>query len=224
MIEGVHTWNSGTTAPACTGHGIVVESSSTRLLNVYMDYTALVIATGAGASWDTGKKTHVSVADSFFLGMGTIVLRATEAASHVEGFVFTDNTWQNFNMPHNATFVLDERGGNYFGSVADMVMSANIAPKPVFDAKAVTVTKELALTNATRWDFNFSDALVFPRIGILSSSYNIEIDGDGVFARHASRKPVGQTVAVETDVPVNAKVTMTVTQASFTAGNGPMTV
>ena len=187
-----------------------------------MDYTALVIATGASSARDTGKKTHVSVADSFFLGMGTIVLRATEAASLVEGFVFTDNSWQNFNMPHNATVVLDERDGNFFSSVVDMVMNANIAPKPLFDAKAVTVTKELALTNATRWDFDFSDTLIFPRIGILSNSYSIEIDGDGVFARHASRKPVGQTIAVETDVPVTAKVKMTVTQARFTAGNGPI--
>jgi hypothetical protein len=35
LIEGVHTWNSGTTAPPCTGHGILVQAPSTRVLNAY---------------------------------------------------------------------------------------------------------------------------------------------------------------------------------------------
>jgi hypothetical protein len=73
LIEGVHTWNDGTTAQGCTaGHGIIVEAPSSRMLNVYLDYTALVIASGS-------KKSHVSVANSFFLGMGTIVLKVRSA-------------------------------------------------------------------------------------------------------------------------------------------------
>ena len=215
LIEGVHTWNSGTTAPPCTGHGILVQAPSTRVLNVYLDYTALVIESGAKP-----RNAHVSVADSFFLGMGTIVLCATAPQSKIEGLVLTDNTWNSVNMPHNATVVLDERHGNAFTSVLDFVMLANIAPKALFDPRATTVTKELSLANATRWDFDFSDVLVFPGVDIVSARYSIEIDGSA-FARHAARKPVGQTVAVETDVPVDAKVTITVTQSRFTAGNGP---
>ena len=55
--------------------------------------------------------------------------------------------------------------------------------------------------------------------------YSLEIepgDSEGAnaaFARHASRKPHGQTVAVETDIPVTGTVTLTATQGIFTAGN-----
>ena len=60
---------------------------------------------------------------------------------------------------------------------------------------------------------------MFQRVGIRSSRYIIEIADLGVFARHASRKPVEHTMAVETDVPVTAKVAMTVSQSRFTASN-----
>ena len=57
--------------------------------------------------------------------------------------------------------------------------------------------------------------------------YSLQIDADGGgeggegggFERHASRAPIGQTVAVETDVPVSGVVTLTATQGVFTAGN-----
>ena len=54
--------------------------------------------------------------------------------------------------------------------------------------------------------------------------YSIQINDDdenqsNMFARHASRAPTGQTVAVETDVPVTGTVTLTATQGIFTDGN-----
>ena len=81
LLQGVHTWNDGTTAQGCTaGHGIIVEAPSSRMLNVYLDYTALVIASGSkNGGWANGTKSHVSVANSFFLGMGTIVLKVRSA-------------------------------------------------------------------------------------------------------------------------------------------------
>lgn len=65
---------------------------------------------------------------------------------------------------------------------------------------------------------------MFPGAIIQDVQYSIQIDGDAEsgnagFARHASRKPVGQTVAVETDVAVTGTVTLTATQGLFTAGN-----
>jgi hypothetical protein len=100
------------------------------------------------------------------------------------------------------------------------VHAAHRIPTPTPIAQT-TVTKELSLVNATRWAFDFNDTFVFPRVPVLSTRYSIEIDGDGVFARHTSRKPVGHIVVVETDEPVTAKVTLTATQSTFTAGNGP---
>ena len=43
--------------------------------------------------------------------------------------------------------------------------------------------------------------------------------GGAAFARHASRAPDGQTVAVETDVAVTGVVTLTATQGVSTAFN-----
>jgi hypothetical protein len=66
LIEGVHTWNDATHA-ASPGFGIVVdETQSVRVLGVYLDYTALRLV----------DPSHISVVDSFFLGMGTIVIAA----------------------------------------------------------------------------------------------------------------------------------------------------
>ena len=47
---------------------------------------------------------HVVVADSFFLGMGTIVVRAGTRGA-VDGLVITGNSWTNKNEPSNQTVV-----------------------------------------------------------------------------------------------------------------------
>ena len=77
---------------------------------MYLDYTALRLV----------DPTHVSVVDSFFLGMGTIVVAAGNKKT-VDGLVIVDNTWANYNMPHNRTIVVDERNGS-FSTPRDVVM------------------------------------------------------------------------------------------------------
>ena len=52
--------------------------------------------------------------------MGTIVI-AAGAKSQVDGLVVLDNTWANYNMPHNRTIVVDERNGS-FHAPRDVVM------------------------------------------------------------------------------------------------------
>jgi hypothetical protein len=94
--------NDATHAPS-PGYGIIVdETQSVRVIGVYLDYTALRII----------DPSHVSVVDSFFLGMGTIVIAAGTKAQ-VDGLVVLDNTWANYNMPHNRTIVVDERNGSF---------------------------------------------------------------------------------------------------------------
>ena len=82
-----------------------------RILGVYLDYTALRLV----------DPSHISVADSFFLGMGTIVVAAGNKGT-VDGLVIVDNTWENFNMPHNTTIVVDERSHSFLHAPKDMVM------------------------------------------------------------------------------------------------------
>ena len=197
----------------------------------YLDYTAMVVHNPVG----------VTVSDSFFLGMGNLVVRAEptcrpadmhntarrcdQSLGEIDGFVVTGNTWKNGGrMPANATVVVDERGRR-FGTVRDLVMSGNLpdlapsrgnAAVPLMAPKAVRATKTLRLQAAKRWDFDFSAALLFDSIAEVR--YSITIEG-GAFARHAARPADGLTVAVETDVAVTATVTLTAIQGEYSIGN-----
>lgn len=179
---------------------------------------------------------HISVVDTFFLGGATLVVAAGEKAT-VSGLTIMDNTWNQFNKGDwskgNVTVVVDERNGT-FQKVTDVVMLGNVgssAGRASITTRAVTATQTLTQhTPSTRWDFDFSPFFAFPNLGIVDVQYSIEIGsrapdasgqavGAGSFARHASRPPVGQRVAVETDVPVVGTVTLTATQGVFTPGN-----
>ena len=204
LIEGLHCWNDAT---GLGGHGIISTATSTRFHAIYMDYTSVVLE----------DPTHVSLTDSFFLGMGTLVLRSAKGV--VDGLLVQDNTWANWNMPSNYTVVLDERSGTPFHSVTDMVMNGNVGNVKMA-ARAVRSTRTVELEGARRFHVDFSKDLVFPNLPIVTAMYSIAIAGQGVFARHAMRPPVGLAVSVETDVPVDASVTVSVSQSNYSAGNG----
>jgi hypothetical protein len=103
--------NDGTHA-ASPGFGIVIdETQSVRVVGVYLDYTALRLV----------DPSHISVVDSFFLGMGTIVV-AAGSKGLVDGLMVIDNTWANYNMPRNRTIVVDERENSFAHAPKDMVM------------------------------------------------------------------------------------------------------
>lgn len=203
LIEGLHCWNDAT---GRGGHGIISTATSTRFHAIYMDYTALVLQ----------DPTHVSLTDSFFLGMGTLVLRSTTGV--VDGLLVQDNTWANWNMAPNDTVVIDERSGTPFSSVTDFIMNGNVGNNKM-SARAVKSTRTVSHESAQKFQADFSRELVFPNLPIVSATYSIAISGDA-FVRHAMRPPVGLTVSVETDAPVDASVTVSVSQSNYTAGNG----
>ena len=66
LVTGLHCWNDAT---ALGGEGIVVASNSVRIESCYLDYTAMVVHNPVG----------VTVSDTFFLGMGNLVVRAEQA-------------------------------------------------------------------------------------------------------------------------------------------------
>ena len=119
--------------------------------------------------------------------------------------------------------VVDERAFR-FTAVSDLLLHDNMGQRadgsgePAMAPRAVTATKTVAATAQT-FELNFTDVLLFPSLPIVSASYSIAL-GAG-FAQHAMRPPAGQLVRVETAVAVDATVTMTVSQANFTIGNGP---
>ena len=86
--------------------------------------------------------------------------------------------------------------------------------------RAVTATKTVPVAaTAQAFEFNFTDALLFPSLPIVSASYSVALEAG--FAQHAMRPAAGQLVRVEMAAAVEATVTATVSQASFTVGNGP---
>lgn len=180
----------------------------------------------------------VTIMDTFFLGMGNLVVRAEQSCppyvhtawcskslGKIDGFYVSGNTFKNGGkMPANVTVMLDERDRK-FGTVKDFVMLGNTpddgkkgnTSTMLMAPKALRATRSLSLKAATRWDFNFSDVLLFGTISEVR--YSITIEGKGAFARHAARPAVGCAVAVETDEPVNATVTLTAIQGEYSAGN-----
>lgn len=80
LIKGVHTWNDATQSG---GLGIVVDAPQTRLENCYLDYNSLVVV----------DPQHVSVTDTFFLGGGNLVLKATKPNMTVHGLVVKDSIY-----------------------------------------------------------------------------------------------------------------------------------
>ena len=71
--------------------------------------------------------------------------------------------------------------------------------------RAVTATKTVAAT-AQAFEFNFTDALLFPSpsLSTVSASYSVALEAD--FAQHAMRPAAGQLVRVEMAAAVEATV------------------
>ena len=179
---------------------------------MYLDYTSLILVDPI---------RDVTVSDSFFLGMGNIVLQSTAAGKGtIDGLSIQSNTFSNWNMPNNLSVVVDERSGTHFTSILDFTMGSNAAC-PKMTAVGVTVrgSSGEASSPSTRFEVDFRGKMVFPNAPIASTHYLLEVEDDG-FARQALRPPSNMTVAVVTDVPVRAKATVTVSQSQYRPGNG----
>jgi hypothetical protein len=116
-IQGVHTWNL---AGSRGGTGILLQKGTGRVQQSYLDYAPLVLR-------GHGEHTAGNIAlieGNFFLGSATIVLQATTPADALTGTVITGNSFNSWNAI-NTTFYLDERGGNAFAAVRDVVVENN---------------------------------------------------------------------------------------------------
>jgi len=207
LLKGVHTWNCAT---AQGGIGILVNApgyTQNRLLGVYLDYNSIVAVA----------PEHLTISDSFFLCGGNVVLKATEKHTSILGLNIIGNQ---FDVCHNTSVMLDEREAK-FTTVQDTIIQGNMLSSS-YSTGSTQASASLRLENSTKWHFDFSKILLFQSIKHVT--YSIEIE-NGEFTMHASRKPVGNTVDVETSHPVTATVEIHVDQSepSHACKNGVCT-
>merc|ERR1711937_543574 len=75
-------------------------------------------------------------------------------------------------------------------------------------AVSTRVRKSLSLKAASRWEFDFSEDLVFPDIEQVTYS----VTSDSPFFHHLARTPQGGKVMIETNTSVDATVVVEVMQ------------
>lgn len=202
VLYGVHTWNSAPLPPDYKpGVGISLGGPSSpfndhndnRLIGCYLDYNTL----------DMYDPSHTVVESTMFLGTHAILhaMNRTDRWGNatIEGLVMRYNTFTT-----KQSIVLDGK----FKVTNTVVISDNI------NSKATTVQRSITKNAATRWDFDFSDALVFPNIEQVT--YSVTSDST-IFFQHLARSPKGATVVVETSAPVNATIVVIASQATAPA-------
>ena len=111
------------------------------------------------------------------------------------GLTITANLFRGGNVYSNATGPVSVRGtriemNSYTG-----------------DGRGTRVSAVLSQTNASLWNFNFCDRLVFPSISLVRS---ITVTADAGFPVATARAPVGCTLLVETSVAFTGTVAVEV--------------
>lgn len=202
VLYGVHTWNSAPLPPSLQpGVGIQIggpdspfnNHNDNRLIGCYLDYNTL----------DLYDPSHTIVESSMFLGTHAILhaMNRTDrwGDATIEGLVMRYNTFTT-----GKSIVLD----GSFKTTNTVVISDNI------NAKTTRARKSLTQAASTRWEFDFTDALVFPTIDQVQ--YSVTSDS-AAFVQHFARTPQGAKVVVETSTPVDATVVVEAAQATAAA-------
>ena len=191
-ITNVHTWNLHT---PFGGIGIFVEGSSNRFDSNYLDCNAMYLH----GVIDT------DISNTFFLSYANLVLAPggeIPGQTSIHGVRVVGSLFES--SDGNTSVVLDERQ-QAFTAVTDTVIergAARVVDGPGRRLLGTRATQKLPVANATtRFEFDFSDVLVFG--SIREVRYSLSLD-TGMFARSAARwTPGTSSVVIETDEAVS---------------------
>lgn len=150
------------------------------------------------------------VQNTFFLSWANIVLAPgidpilppTTGPGNVHGLRIVGSLFES--SDGNRSVVLDERQRK-FTNLTDTLIEKGAArlqlSGPGRQLVGTRASKQLHRSNTTRFQFDFSDSLIFGSIQEVRYSLSLEA---GQFARSAARWTIGEpTVTIETDEPVS---------------------
>ena len=188
-----------------------METDGVRIAHCYMDYNDIVL----NAPID-----DIEVHDTFLLGGGTLMLRATSPKSEILSLNFRDSQYKigSENVHNVSTITLDESNGNKFTKVYNFVVDGIMDKNGAYSYKSPNFETSMYLKNATKWVFDFTDILLFDNIGINKLEYNFIFENENFaskFIQHSAiiDKENNQTVIIETNYPCDAKVYIKVDQS-----------
>eukprot|EP01084_Bolivina_argentea_P091131 164081_1 len=205
ILDNIHVFGTGYSH---NDTGILIDSSiHSRIVNCYLDFTHLVIATHIRG---------IIIQDTYFLGGGTIVIQTTNNSSNqVEDLSIVNNLYNKGNgKTVNPIIKIDDTIGP-ITRLKNIIIRDNIIISDGYVQNGVHCSKALSLKNSTKWIFNFEDVLIFKNMDIQWMSYSVELNsGENVaFFQHIAQKINGTTVMVKTSQNVDAIVYMSVDQS-----------
>lgn len=202
----VHTWNLATKQG---GIGIIL-SSHARFVNCYMDYNDLILITPI---------SMVSVENTFFLGSGTLRLKAAKGNGIIDSLSVFDSQYSGGNGTVD-TIVLDESEGTFkTGGIRNVFIKDTLINGGYIE-KSTRASKKLSQIMSTQWIFDFTNELLFGQANIEWADYTFQFDVDKGGQNykdqiiHWMNVPNNKTVIIETNQATNATVYVTVDQSN----------
>ncbi|KAL8101405.1 polygalacturonase QRT3-like [Apium graveolens] len=195
-ISGVHCYNKAT---GFGGTGIYLKLpglTQTRIINSYFDYTGIVA--------EDPVQLHIS--SSFFLGDAFIVLKSINGVAR--GVNIVDNMFSGSGKGVDIV-QLDERNRN-FNDIDQVVVDRNNARGMNVKATVAIGTTNGNDANDTSWTVDLNQALLFPN-RVKSVHYSLIAGGD-TFPNHALRNVTDNRIVVQSNVPVQATISVIVDQ------------
>ncbi|XP_071735503.1 polygalacturonase QRT3 [Rutidosis leptorrhynchoides] len=194
VITGVHCYNKAT---GFGGTGVYLKLpglTQTRIVNSYFDYTGIVA--------EDPVQLHVS--GCFFLGDAFIVLKSIRGVA--TGVNIVNNMFSGSNRGIDIV-QLDQRNGG-FNNIDQVVVNDNNVNG--MNLKA-TIAKGITRGNGTLWIVDFNKILLFPK-HIKFVQYTLMTNESNVFPNYVLRNITNNKVFIESNVAVDARVSVTVDQ------------
>eukprot|EP01084_Bolivina_argentea_P085927 155330_1 len=220
VLNGIHIWgtdaikNNITNVTNTIGMIIQGNAHQLRVLNCYFDFNHLVIFSPIYS---------LSVENTFFLGGGGLVFKASSTNSMITGFNLMDSQFTIGKYKQNATTILVDESNGKFSEIKNVVIAGieiHQSNTNKYYFKTTYTKSVLMQRNSTKWVFDFNDVLLFDNIGIAMIDYSVKIETTSInkFIQYYAiidEKVDNKTVIIYTDKPCDATIYINVDQSIY---------